>query len=58
MCDSDNDKEIIRKEISEEVENTLVEIKNNFSLKNFEKVHKFNVKLSYLEKLNDNLKKI
>ena len=58
MCDSDKDKEIISKEISVEVENTLAEIKNNFSLKNLENVHKFNVKLSYLEKLNDNLKKI
>tara|TARA_B100000989_G_scaffold58147_1_gene39514 strand:+ start:1678 stop:2259 length:582 start_codon:yes stop_codon:yes gene_type:complete len=58
MCDSDNDKEIISKEISEEVDNTLLEIKKNFSLKNLEKVHKFNVKLSYLEKLNDKLKKI
>ena len=58
VCDSDKDKEIISKEISVEVENTLAEIKNNFSLKNLENVHKFNVKLSYLEKLNDNLKKI
>ena len=58
MCDSDKEVEIIRKEILEQVDNTLSEIKNNFLLKNLENVHKFNVKLSYLEKLNNNLKKI
>ena len=58
MCETDKDKENIKKEICEVIDFTLSKIKESYSSEDFQSVHRLNVKLSYLEKLTENLKTI